>query len=89
MKIAPHYACYCFSKSDGGLADTSDIGAFRIGPYTMNEGGPHTQNPIALNEWTTRFEDGIIDLYSDSTYEFSLYHTMPNKVHADGNCGGK
>jgi len=79
----PPYKCYCYSIADGGAADTSDIGAFSIGNFVVNTGGPHLRNPIA-NKGRTDYTDlGPIELYADSTYTMNIYHTMDSKTHAD------
>ncbi|PZF73154.1 GEVED domain-containing protein [Taibaiella soli] len=79
----PPYKCYCYSIANGGAADTSDIGAFSIGNFVINTGGPHLRNPIA-NKGRTDYTDlGPIELYADSTYTMNIYHTMKSQTHAD------
>lgn len=84
VNAKPPYKCYCYSIAIGGAADTSDIGAFSIGNFVVNTGGPHLRNPLA-NKGRTDYTDlGPIELYADSTYTMNIYHTMDSKTHADG-----
>lgn len=80
----PGYKCYCYSKAIGGLdVDTSDIGGVTIASYSSNAGGPHLQNALAVSPRTDYTDIAPIEMYTDSTYEFRLYHTMPVREHGD------
>lgn len=80
----PGYKCYCYSKATGGLnIDTSDIGGVTIADYNSNAGGPHLQNAKAINPRTDYTDIAPIEMFTDSTYEFRLYHTMPVREHGD------
>jgi hypothetical protein len=85
LTIRPPYQCYCSSYADGGTAgDNSDVGAFSIGSYVFNTGGPHLNNPSAVRSYTTY--DGpanILTLYTDSAYAVSAYHVIKNGTHED------
>ncbi|HXS36631.1 MAG TPA: T9SS type A sorting domain-containing protein [Flavipsychrobacter sp.] len=80
---APAYACYCYSMATGGSKyDSSDIGAFTIGTYLWDKGGPHILNPVAVNGRTDHTGD-VLDLYADSTYPVSVYQILKSAEHAD------
>lgn len=84
IKVKPGYKCYCYSKAIGGLAqDSSDIGGVSVGPYTSNSGGPHLLNAKAHLPRTDYTDAPPIELYTDSAYRFSVYHTMPVVEHGD------
>lgn len=84
INVKPGYKCYCYSKAIGGLGvDTSDIGGVTIADYARNDGGPHLLN-IAADRPRTDFTDIVpVELYTDSMYKFSVYHTMPVVEHGD------
>lgn len=71
----PPYECYCESYADGGIADTSDIGAFVINGFVFSKGGSHTNNAKAIYS-REHFYDPVIDLYADSTYAYNIYYIM-------------
>lgn len=79
----PPYKCYCYSTANGDASDTSDIGAFSIGDFIMTTGGPHLRNPQATHGRTDYTDYGPIELYIDTTYSLSFYHTMDGSQHAD------
>lgn len=80
----PGYKCYCYSKAIGGLnVDTSDIGGVTIAGYTSNVGGPHLRNAKAVRPRTDYTDNTPIEMFIDSTYQFSLYHIMPVREHGD------
>lgn len=90
VTMSPPFACYGNSQSTGGSLDSSDIGAFLISDYSTNtniysfiSGGPHLMNPSAIRKRTDYTSSGIIDLYVDSLYKFSVYHILKGAVHAD------
>lgn len=90
VTMSPPFACYGNSQAVGGVLDTSDIGAFIISDnntsnpiYSYITGGPHLINPSALKKRTDYTSSGIMDLYVDSLYKFSVYHIMKGSVHAD------
>jgi hypothetical protein len=78
------YQCYCYSFANGGNADLSDIGAFSIGNFITNTGGPHLNNPSAIHGYTDNTDGSSpVSLYADSTYDLFLYHVIKNNVHQD------
>ena len=90
--IAPPYNCYCASFADGGSLDSSDIGIFTIGPYTIKADslvGPHLMNNLAFRSRTDfgkvpfQTTSGVMEFDVDSTYNISVYHTMKGTVHHD------
>ncbi|WP_165836448.1 GEVED domain-containing protein [Taibaiella soli] len=83
INIKPPYKCYCYSTANGGAADTSDISSFSIGDFVVTTGGPHIMNPQATRGRTDYTDLGPIELYSDSTYPLSFYHTLRGTVDAD------
>jgi len=84
IKLKPAYKCYCYSKAVGGLGvDTSDIGGVTLGDYSSNSGGPHLLNPDANYPRTDYTDIDPIEIYTDSSYRFTVYHTMPVVQHGD------
>ncbi len=83
INIKPPYKCYCYSIATGGSQDTSDIGSFSLSNVVTNSGGPHLGNPAAIRGRTDYTDYGPIILYSDSTYEVDIFHTMPGMNPAD------
>lgn len=90
VTMSPPFACYGNSQSNGGVLDSSDIGAFIISDlqnsnpiYSFITGGPHLLNPSAIKKRTDNTGFGAIQLYVDSLYQFSVYHIMKGAVHAD------
>lgn len=81
LKIRPAYFCYCPSYADGGAADLSDVGAFSIGTYVINGGGPHLSNPGAIQSYTGNGNG--VTLYRDSSYQVSLYHIIKDANQQD------
>lgn len=81
LKIKPAYFCYCESYADGGAADLSDLGAFSIGTFVVNGGGPHLSNPGATSHYTTN--DNLVTLYLDSTYSVNAYHIIKDANQQD------
>lgn len=81
LKIKPAYFCYCESYADGGAADLSDLGAFSIGTFVANSGGPHLSNPGAINYYTSN--DNLVTLYLDSTYSVNAYHIIKDANQQD------
>jgi len=80
----PPYKCYCYSIATGGTtADTTDIGAFRIGNYVIPANGPHLKNGSAVRGRTDYTDQGVIELYADTTYEVNVYQIMRYSTHAD------
>lgn len=76
------YQCYCYSQSDGGKADSSDIGAVVIGNMTNASGGPHINNPRARRR--TDFTDiPNIVLSANGRYRLAVYHTLSSSAHSD------
>jgi hypothetical protein len=83
VSMRPFYQCYCLSYADGGTADVTDIGAFSIGNFVTNTGGPHLSNPNAYHRYTDYTGAGIATLYADSSYDVSAYHIMSSAAHMD------
>ncbi|MCB0695818.1 MAG: T9SS type A sorting domain-containing protein, partial [Chitinophagaceae bacterium] len=84
IKVKPGYKCYCYSKAIGGEGiDTSDIGGVTFGPYSRNNGGPHLLNPIARYPRTDYTDITPIEMFTDTVYQFAVYHTMPVVEHGD------
>ncbi|XZF13004.1 GEVED domain-containing protein [Chitinophagaceae bacterium MMS25-I14] len=83
INIKPAYKCYCFSMANGGVNDSTDIGAFSIGNYVFSTGGPHIKNGSAVHGRTDNTDYGPIVLYIDSTYEVDVYQILRSPVHAD------
>ncbi|HEY9178938.1 MAG TPA: GEVED domain-containing protein, partial [Flavipsychrobacter sp.] len=84
INVKPGYKCYCYSKAVGGLnVDTSDIGGVTIADYSSNAGGPHLLNALAVKPRTDFTDITPINLFIDSVYQFSVFHTMPVVEHGD------
>ncbi|RYZ55342.1 MAG: T9SS type A sorting domain-containing protein [Sphingobacteriales bacterium] len=81
LTIKPAYECYCSSFATGGPSDMTDLGAFSIGNYIFNGGGPHLNNPLAVQSYSAY--DNLITLYTDSTYDLAAYHIIKDNVHQD------
>lgn len=79
----PPYKCYCYSTADGGINDTSDIGAFTIGNFVVSAVGPHLLNPQAIRGRADYTDLGPIELYADSSYLTAFYHILRSSAHAD------
>jgi len=80
----PGYKCYCYSKAVGGKdVDTSDIGGVTIAGYSSNNGGPHLLNQNAVRPRTDFTDITPIEIFTDSAYRFTVYHTMPVIEHGD------
>jgi len=83
-------SCYGQSASAGGSLDSSDVGAFVIADsltnnnlYAYISGGPHLNNALAVKSRTDRTGFGVMELLTDSTYKFAVYHIMRSLTHAD------
>jgi hypothetical protein len=84
INTKPGYKCYCYSKAVGGQNyDSSDIGGVTIANYSSNAGGPHLLNALAVKPRTDFTDITPIDLFIDSVYQFSVFHTMPVVEHGD------
>ena len=77
------YACYCYSQSNGGSGDSSDIGSVAIGLMTNLTGGPHLLNPEAIRRRTDYTYIPNIVMSARGTYRLAIYHTQRNGTHAD------
>ncbi len=75
--------CYCPSYATGEGADASDAMALGIGPFVVNDGGPHLLNPIAINPYTDRTQTTTAYLEVDSTYDLTVYHALRSGAHQD------
>ncbi len=82
LTIKAPYECYCESFANGGSSDLSDIGAFSIGSYIFNSGGPHLNNPVAVKPYTGH-PAPVMTLYADSSYPVALYHIIKDNNHQD------
>ncbi len=82
LNIKAPYECYCESFANGGSSDMTDVGAFTIGNYIFNAGGPPLNNPVAVKAHTG-YPGPVITLYTDSTYQLSLYQIMRDGNHQD------
>jgi hypothetical protein len=90
VSIGDPWACYCFSQSTGGNADSSDIGEFEIvgqlhvavNPIPPGS-GPHLQNPAAFRRRTDYTNLPVTHLWTDSTYTFKVFHIMRGVAHHD------
>ena len=83
INVKPPYKCYCYSQSDGGSNDISDIGGVVIGTMTNLGGGPHVLNPQAIRRRTDFTEIPGIEMRSGARYKLSVYHIQRNAVHKD------
>ncbi len=84
VKAKAGYKCYCYSQAEGGKGvDTSDIGGITIAGYSANDGGAHLLNPKAILPRTDRTDDKPIELFTDSVYKFTVFHTLPVVQHGD------
>jgi hypothetical protein len=83
VRINKPYECYCYSQSDGGKTDSSDIGAVVIGTMVNSSGGPHISNPDAIRRRTSYTKIPNIVLSANGRYRLSVYHTMPVANHSD------
>jgi hypothetical protein len=75
--------CYCPSYATGDLQDMSDANALAVGPFIVNNGGPHLNNPVAIYPYTDRTQATIAYLEVDSAYDLTVYHAMRNSIHQD------
>jgi hypothetical protein len=83
VRVKKPIQCYCPSYATGELQDASDANALGIGPFVVNEGGPHLLNPTALFPYTDRTQNLLAYLEVDSTYDLTVYHAMRSGTHAD------
>ena len=81
--IKPPYKCYCYSQSDGGNPDVSDIGGVVIGLMTNAAGGPHILNPLAVRRRTDYTEIPNIVMNANGRYKLSVYHIQRDAHHKD------
>jgi len=84
LALYPAYQCYCQSYADGGANDISDVGAFSIGNFIVNSGGPHLNNPVANKSYSAHGDNSdFVLLYTDSVYNLAAYHIMRSAAHQD------
>jgi hypothetical protein len=83
ITIKAPYECYCYSQSDGGTNDISDIGAVVIGTMINSTGGPHILNPQAIRRRTDFTDIANITMSANGRYKLSIYHTQRNDTHQD------
>ena len=83
ITIKAPYQCYCYSQSNGGITDTSDIGAIVIGDMVNSTGGPHILNPTAIRRRTDYTNIQNIVMYANHAYHLAIYHIQRTAIHAD------
>ena len=84
VHIKPPYKCYCYSMATGKDKDSTDVGAFAIGNFLIGTpGGPHLRNPDAIKGRTDYTNEGPVQLYTDTTYEASIFQIMRYDAHGD------
>ena len=77
------YKCYCYSQATGGIKDSSDIGGMTLSTFTANSGGAHLQNASAYHKREDFTDNAPLTLFTDSTYQLIIYHTMRSVEHGD------
>lgn len=99
VKLETNEICYCVSYADGGfsgMADSSDIGGFKLETVNHPLVGSHLNNALAINSHSDFLSQGIISFFADSVYTFTLDHILLRNTHADAkltlfidfNCNG-
>jgi hypothetical protein len=83
VNVKPTYKCYCHSQSMGGAKDSSDVGGFTLEDFTYNYGGSHLENPRSWHKRQDFTDISPIEMFVDSIYEFSIFHTQLNNRHGD------
>jgi hypothetical protein len=83
VKINMPYACYCYSQSNGGESDSSDIGSVVIGTMINTTGGPHVDNATAIRRRTDYTAIPNIEMNANNKYRLAIFHTQRNGRHAD------
>lgn len=86
LKVSLNAICYCVSYADGGfagMADSSDIGGFKLHTIDHPLSGGHLNNSLAISGHTDFSGQGITELFADSTYNFGLDHILLRNTHAD------
>jgi hypothetical protein len=84
VNLKAPYKCYCFSQAVGGrLLDSSDVGGFSLGNVVTSDGGTHLQNIKAIRKRTDHTDEAPIEMYVDSTYRLTVFHTMWTQDHGD------
>jgi hypothetical protein len=86
VKINKRVVCYCASYADGGFAgaqDSSDIGGFIFANISHPLVGGHLNNALAVNRYSNYTSLAPAQLWADSTYSFSIVHTILRNDHMD------
>ncbi len=83
LGLLPSSGCYPASASNGGAADSNDIGAFIVGNYSFITGGPHLGNPAAVRIRTDYTLQGAKQLFTDSTYDAAIFSILKPFNHSD------
>ncbi len=83
VNVKASYKCYCHSQSMGGAEDSSDVGGFTLEDFSYNYGGSHLENPRSWHKRQDFTDWAEIEMFVDSIYEFSVFHTQINKNHGD------
>lgn len=83
VNVKASYKCYCHSQSMGGATDSSDVGGFTLEDFSYNYGGSHLENPRSWHKRQDFTDWAEIEMFVDSIYEFSVFHTQINKNHGD------
>lgn len=83
IRINMPYACYCYSQSNGGATDSSDIGSVVIGTMINTTGGPHLDNAEAVRRRTDYSSIPGIVMIANNRYRLAIFHTQRNSRHAD------
>jgi hypothetical protein len=83
VNVKASYKCYCHSQSMGGALDSSDVGGFTLEDFAYNYGGSHLENPRSWHKRQDFTDISPIEMFVDSIYEFSVFHTQLNNRHGD------
>lgn len=86
VKVALNPLCYCVSYADGGfsgLADSSDVGSFKLANVQIPLTGGHLNNAAATSLYTNYGLQDTVVMYADSVYNFTLDHILRGNTHAD------
>lgn len=86
VKVNKYIVCYCPSYANGGfsgMADSSDVGGFTFNTINFPLNGGHLNNPEAVESYTNRSSFAPVQLWVDSTYNFSIDHILLRNDHAN------
>ncbi|RYE17376.1 MAG: hypothetical protein EOP51_23990, partial [Sphingobacteriales bacterium] len=82
VNVKASYKCYCHSQSMG-VTDSSDVGGFSVSDFSYNYGGSHLGNPRSWHKRQDFTDWKEIEMFVDSVYDFSVFHTQFNRTHGD------